>query len=94
LLKQGHLTLPVMRKAVEGKEGTLTEVKANEILDNCIKTLFYSRDEKSLNNVCKILIYFQNVIVHHKKFSNLSKNKQIKSQTVSNIQNYPKLSTS
>ena len=49
-----YLTQPLLRKAAEGKEDTLTEDEAIEILDSCIKILFY-RDGRSLNKVFKCL---------------------------------------
>lgn len=39
-----------MRKAVEGRESTLTEAEALEIMETCLKVLFY-RDARSLNKV-------------------------------------------
>jgi len=39
-----------LRKAVEGKEDTLTEAEANEIIDTCMKVLF-CRDGRSINKV-------------------------------------------
>lgn len=39
-----------MRKAVEGRETTLTEAEATEIIETCMKVLFY-RDARSLNKV-------------------------------------------
>jgi 20S proteasome subunit beta 7 len=37
-----------LRKVAEGKEDTLTEAQAIEIIDTCMKVLFY-RDARSLN---------------------------------------------
>ncbi|KAL4399165.1 Proteasome subunit beta type-7 [Malassezia pachydermatis] len=43
-----HLAQPMLRKAVEGKEATLTEEEARSILEDCMRVLFY-RDARSLN---------------------------------------------
>lgn len=43
-----HLAQPLLRKMVEGREDTLTEAEAKEVLENCMKVLFY-RDARSLN---------------------------------------------
>jgi len=43
-----HLAQPILRKAVEGREETLTEDEAVKILDDCIRVLYY-RDARSLN---------------------------------------------
>jgi 20S proteasome subunit beta 7 len=45
-----YIAQPLLRKAVEGKENTLTEEEAARILDNCMRVLFY-RDARSLNRV-------------------------------------------
>lgn len=39
---------PLLRKAVEGRETTLTEEEAREIIKTSMKVLFY-RDARSLN---------------------------------------------
>ena len=52
-----HLAQPILRKAAEGKEDTLTEDEAIEIMDSCMRTLFY-RDARSLNKVCNIRPYY------------------------------------
>jgi 20S proteasome subunit beta 7 len=44
----GYLAQPILRKAVEGKEDTLTEAEAIEIIETCMKVLF-CRDGRSLN---------------------------------------------
>lgn len=41
---------PLLRKAVEGKEDTLTEEEAKEIVEKVMRVLFY-RDARSLNKV-------------------------------------------
>ncbi|KAJ1967911.1 Proteasome subunit beta type-7, partial [Dimargaris xerosporica] len=45
-----HLAQPLLRKAVEGREDTLTEEEAVKILDDCMRVLFY-RDARSLNKI-------------------------------------------
>jgi hypothetical protein len=47
----GHLAQPILRKAVEGREDTLTEEEAIKIIDDCMRVLFY-RDARSINKVC------------------------------------------
>lgn len=41
---------PLLRKAVEGRESTLTEEEAIKILDDANRVLFY-RDARSLNKI-------------------------------------------
>jgi len=43
-----HIAQPLLRKAVEGRETTLTEDEAREIMRTCMRVLFY-RDARSLN---------------------------------------------
>ncbi|WFD08194.1 proteasome endopeptidase complex [Malassezia vespertilionis] len=43
-----HLAQPMLRKAIEGREETLTEDEARAILDDCMRVLYY-RDARSLN---------------------------------------------
>jgi len=50
-----HLAQPILRKAADGKEDTLTEAEAIEIIDHCMRVLFY-RDARSINKV-KYFIY-------------------------------------
>lgn len=45
-----YIAQPLLRKAVEGKEDSLTEAEAVKILDDCVRVLFY-RDARSLNRV-------------------------------------------
>lgn len=45
-----YIALPLLRKAVEGRETTLTEAEAIEIMETSMKVLFY-RDARSLNKV-------------------------------------------
>lgn len=45
-----YIALPLLRKAVEGRETTLTEAEAVEIMETSLKVLFY-RDARSLNKV-------------------------------------------
>ena len=44
---------PLLRKAVEGKEDTLTREEAEKILIECMKVLYY-RDARSLNKVSPV----------------------------------------
>ncbi|CAB4408300.1 unnamed protein product [Rhizophagus irregularis] len=44
----GYLAQPILRKAVEGREDTLTETEAIEIMNSCMKVLYY-RDARSFN---------------------------------------------
>ncbi|OZJ04295.1 hypothetical protein BZG36_02575 [Bifiguratus adelaidae] len=44
----GYLAQPILRKRVEGREDELTEEEAIEIVDTCMKVLFY-RDARSMN---------------------------------------------
>ena len=41
---------PLLRKFVEGREDELTEAEARQIMEECMKVLFY-RDARSLNKV-------------------------------------------
>ncbi|KAG2187640.1 hypothetical protein INT44_005330 [Umbelopsis vinacea] len=45
-----HLAQPILRKAVEGREDTLTEEEAIKIIDDCMRVLFY-RDARSINKL-------------------------------------------
>lgn len=45
-----YIALPLLRKAVEGRETTLTEAEATEIMETALRVLFY-RDARSLNKV-------------------------------------------
>ena len=45
-----HIAQPLLRKAVEGNEETLTEEAAIKILNDCMRVLYY-RDARSLNKV-------------------------------------------
>lgn len=47
-----HLALPLLRKAVEGKEGVLSEQEALKIVEDAMRVLFY-RDARSLNKVMR-----------------------------------------
>jgi 20S proteasome subunit beta 7 len=42
------IAIPLLRKAVEGREDTLTEGEARNILEESLRVLFY-RDARSLN---------------------------------------------
>jgi 20S proteasome subunit beta 7 len=43
-----HLAQPILRRRVEGREDELTEEEAIEIMNECLRVLFY-RDARSLN---------------------------------------------
>lgn len=45
-----HIAQPLLRKAVEGYEDTLTEEQALSIIETSMKVLYY-RDARSLNKV-------------------------------------------
>ena len=45
-----YFAQPILRNAVEGREGILTEAEAIEILNTCMKILFY-RECKTLNRI-------------------------------------------
>lgn len=45
-----YIALPLLRKAVEGRENTLTEEEARAIMEESLRVLFY-RDARSLNKV-------------------------------------------
>ena len=45
-----HIAQPLLRKAVEGYEDVLTEAQAFDILETCMRVLFY-RDARSLDKV-------------------------------------------
>ena len=45
-----YFTQPLLRKAVEGREGILTEAEATEVLNTCMKILLY-RDCRVINRV-------------------------------------------
>lgn len=44
------IAIPLLRKAVEGREQTMTEDEGKALLVECMKVLFY-RDARSLNKV-------------------------------------------
>ncbi|TPX48108.1 hypothetical protein SeMB42_g01665 [Synchytrium endobioticum] len=45
-----YIAQPLLRKAVEGREDTLTEQEAIKLLDDCMRVLYY-RDARSLNKM-------------------------------------------
>jgi len=45
-----YIAQPLLRKAVEGREDTLSEHEARAILENALRVLFY-RDARSINQV-------------------------------------------
>jgi 20S proteasome subunit beta 7 len=50
-----YIAQPLLRKAVEGREDTLTENEARVILEDALRVLFY-RDARSINQVCTFFI--------------------------------------
>lgn len=50
-----HIAIPLLRKAVVGKEDSLTEEQAVKLLDDCMRVLFY-RDARSLNRLQRATI--------------------------------------
>ncbi|KAI9092094.1 nucleophile aminohydrolase [Phlyctochytrium arcticum] len=50
-----YIAQPLLRKAVEGKEDTLTEEEAIKLMDDCMRVLFY-RDARSLNKIQRATI--------------------------------------
>lgn len=54
-----HLAQPILRRRVEGREDELTEEEAVEIMNECLRVLFY-RDARSMNkvglNMCIIIL--------------------------------------
>lgn len=42
--------LPILRKNVEGREDTITEDEAIEIVNNCMRVSYY-RDARTINKV-------------------------------------------
>jgi 20S proteasome subunit beta 7 len=52
-----HIAQPILRNEVEGRENTLTEEEALQILEKCMRVLFY-RDARSLNKVCVVFGLF------------------------------------
>lgn len=45
---------PLLRKAVEGREDEINETEAAQILEDCVKVLYY-RDTQALNKVHFVL---------------------------------------
>lgn len=64
-----HLAQPILRRRVEGREDELTEEEAIEIMNECLKVLFY-RDARSMN---KVRFFFFIVLMNHVLIS-VSKN--------------------
>lgn len=57
-----YFAQPLLRKAVEGRETTLTEEEARKILQECMKVLFY-RDARSLNKVSCVACVFDRCLL-------------------------------
>ena len=51
------LAQPILRKEVEGREDVLTEEQAQEIIETCMRVLYY-RDARSLDKVSGFLPTF------------------------------------
>lgn len=51
-----YIAQPLLRKAVEGNEDTLTESEALQIIEESMKVLYY-RDARSLNKVLNGFLY-------------------------------------
>jgi 20S proteasome subunit beta 7 len=49
-----YIAQPLLRKAVEGREDTLTEPEARAILENALRVLYY-RDARSINQVLSLV---------------------------------------
>lgn len=43
-----HMAQPLMRKATEGREGKISQQEAEELLERCMRVLYY-RDARSIN---------------------------------------------
>ena len=50
-----YIAQPLLRKAVEGREDTLTENEARTILEDALRVLFY-RDARSINQVMYLVL--------------------------------------
>jgi 20S proteasome subunit beta 7 len=57
-----YIAQPLLRKAVEGRETTLTEQEALDVMETCLRVLFY-RDARSLNKVRSECVNCQAMIV-------------------------------
>ncbi|KAJ2006318.1 Proteasome subunit beta type-7 [Coemansia thaxteri] len=58
----GHLAQPILRRRVEGREDEITEEEAVQILEECMRVLFY-RDARSLNKLRRAKVTAQGVEV-------------------------------
>lgn len=59
-----HLAQPILRKRVEGREVDLTEEEAIEIINDCMKVLFY-RDARSMNKASGIDFLWNQCWLYH-----------------------------
>ncbi|TPX65591.1 hypothetical protein SpCBS45565_g05053 [Spizellomyces sp. 'palustris'] len=57
-----YIAQPLLRKAVEGREDTLTEEEAIKILDDCMRVLYY-RDARSLNKIQRATVNASGVTI-------------------------------
>lgn len=65
-----YLAQPLLRKEVEGKEDTLTEEEAVQIMETCIRVLYY-RDARSIDKVCPFPIFpFGNLSISFQSSTN------------------------
>ncbi|CAG8777910.1 16075_t:CDS:2, partial [Acaulospora morrowiae] len=55
-----YMAQPILRKAVEGRESTLGEEEAIEIIESCMRVLFY-RDARSLNKFQRAKVTAQGI---------------------------------
>ncbi len=46
-----YLAQPILREAVEGREGAIEEAEAQRLLEKCMTVLWY-RDARSTDKVC------------------------------------------
>jgi 20S proteasome alpha/beta subunit len=51
-----HIAQPLLRKAVEGREDTLSETEARKIIEDSMRVLFY-RDARSIDKVPMNVVY-------------------------------------
>lgn len=64
-----HIAIPLLRKSVVGREDTLTEAEGKQILQECLKILFY-RDARSINRFIFAKVTKEGVEIDEKPHSN------------------------